>query len=104
VQRGPCCYSAESNSSEPLAGADTRSGNCHTCDIHFANSAFVSLKEKALERAGTNLLDESCQLSAVERTFAVLLERESALVEKPGFPGFFFWPYELANIALGMVP
>jgi hypothetical protein len=42
--------------------------------------------------------------SAVERTFAVLLERESALVEKPGFPGFFFWPYELANIALGMVP
>jgi hypothetical protein len=38
------------SSSEPHAAVDTRPGNFHTCDIHFAISALSSPKEKALER------------------------------------------------------
>jgi hypothetical protein len=52
----PVC-NRDCSSSEPGAEADTRVGNSHICDIHFANWAFVSPNKKARERAGTNLVD-----------------------------------------------
>jgi len=85
---GNCDY----NSSEPRAEADTRVGNSHICDIHFAISA-SSFSEKKSPSKGPEPIwvDESCQLSAVERTFAVLLERESSGREARFVRASSFW-------------
>jgi hypothetical protein len=43
------------SSSEPHAGVDTPAGNCHTCDIHFAISAYNFSKRKGPREGRTQL-------------------------------------------------